>query len=204
MPPPLLPRLQTSPPTRTEAAAGLLAAAQAGPQTPTRRPLDHDAPPAPRGRRRRGTEGDPHCLPSPRRRRTARPRLRRNAPPPPRRPTPRLDGRVLADDLPALHSLVSGLRRDFDAVTAGLSMPWSSGQVEGHVTRVKLIKRMAYGRANLDLLRQRVLLGPCPCDITRSPTEPNCVIADTHCPACPRTGHGPRLRGDLALEYRSH
>ncbi|WP_353961836.1 transposase [Streptomyces virginiae] len=72
--------------------------------------------------------------------------------------------RVLADDLPALHSLVSGLRRDLDAVTAGLSTPWSSGQVEGHVTRVKLIKRMAYGRANLDLLRQRVLLGPCPCD----------------------------------------
>ncbi|WP_460060667.1 ISL3 family transposase [Streptomyces sp. YKOK-I1] len=68
--------------------------------------------------------------------------------------------RVLADDLPALHSLVSGLRRDFEAVTAGLSTPWSSGQVEGHVTRVKLIKRMAYGRANLDLLRQRVLLGP--------------------------------------------
>ncbi|GAB7109704.1 hypothetical protein JCM4814A_80190 [Streptomyces phaeofaciens JCM 4814] len=68
--------------------------------------------------------------------------------------------RVLADDLPALHSLVSGLRRDFDAVTAGLSTTWSSGQVEGHVTRVKLLKRMAYGRANLDLLRQRVLLAP--------------------------------------------
>lgn len=68
--------------------------------------------------------------------------------------------RVLADDLPALHSLVSGLRRDFDAVIAGLSTPWSSGQVEGHVTRVKLLKRMAYGRANLDLLRQRVLLAP--------------------------------------------
>lgn len=67
--------------------------------------------------------------------------------------------RVLADDLPALHSLVSGLRRDY-AVTAGLSTPWSSGQVEGRVTRVKLLKRMAYGRANLDLLRQRVLLGP--------------------------------------------
>jgi transposase len=65
--------------------------------------------------------------------------------------------RVLADALPALHSLFSGLRRDFEAITAGLSTPWSSGQVEGHV---KLIKRMAYGRANLDLLRQRVLLGP--------------------------------------------
>ncbi|GLW04485.1 transposase [Streptomyces lavendulae] len=68
--------------------------------------------------------------------------------------------RVLADDLPALHSLVNGLRRDFDGVTAGLSPPWSSGQVEGHVTRVKLLKRMGYGRANLDLLLQRVLLAP--------------------------------------------
>ncbi|MFJ7593502.1 transposase [Streptomyces sp. NPDC097617] len=68
--------------------------------------------------------------------------------------------RVLADDLPALHSLVNGLQRDFDAVTAGLCTPWSKGQVEGHVTRVKLLKRMGYGRANLDLLRQRVLLSP--------------------------------------------
>ncbi|MER5688189.1 transposase [Streptomyces sp. NPDC002205] len=66
--------------------------------------------------------------------------------------------RVLSDDLPSLHSLVSGLRRDQDAVTAGLSTPWSSGQVEGQVTRVKLLKRQGYGRANFDLLRKRVLL----------------------------------------------
>ncbi|MFC9848642.1 hypothetical protein ACFWFF_34745 [Streptomyces sp. NPDC060223] len=35
---------------------------------------------------------------------------------------------------------------------------WSSGQVEGHVTRVKLLKRMGFGRANLELLRRRVIL----------------------------------------------
>ncbi|MEV8099678.1 ISL3 family transposase [Streptomyces sp. TLI_235] len=68
--------------------------------------------------------------------------------------------RVLADDLPALHSLVNGLSRDIDAVTAGLSTSWSSGQVEGHVTRTKLFKRQGYGRANLDFLRKRVLLTP--------------------------------------------
>ncbi|MFE0646299.1 ISL3 family transposase [Streptomyces sp. NPDC058877] len=68
--------------------------------------------------------------------------------------------RVLADDLPALHSLVTGLSRDIDAVTAGLSTPWSSGQVEGQVTRTKLLKRQGYGRANLDFLRKRVLLTP--------------------------------------------
>jgi transposase len=68
--------------------------------------------------------------------------------------------RVLADDLPALHSLINGLSRDIDAVTAGLSTPWSSGQVEGQVTRAKLLKRQGFGRANLDFLRKRVLLTP--------------------------------------------
>jgi transposase len=68
--------------------------------------------------------------------------------------------RVLADDLPALHSLVSGLRRDIDAVTAAFPTSWISAQVEGHVTRVKLLKRMGFGRANLDLLRRRVLHSP--------------------------------------------
>ncbi|MFI2207521.1 transposase [Streptomyces sp. NPDC020192] len=68
--------------------------------------------------------------------------------------------RVLADDLPALHSLVNGVKRDLDAVTAALSTPWSSGQVEGQVTSIKLLKRMGYGRASLDLLRRRILLGP--------------------------------------------
>ncbi|MBB5110022.1 transposase [Streptomyces spectabilis] len=65
--------------------------------------------------------------------------------------------RVEHDDLPALHSLVNGLRRDQDAVIAGLSSSWSSGQVEGQNTRVKRIKRDGYGRVNFDLLRTRIL-----------------------------------------------
>ncbi|WP_123982715.1 ISL3 family transposase [Streptomyces sp. Ag109_O5-1] len=68
--------------------------------------------------------------------------------------------RVTQDELPALHSLVNGIRRDFDAVTAVLNSPWSSGQVEGHVCRVKLLKRIGFGRAKLDLLRQRILHSP--------------------------------------------
>lgn len=68
--------------------------------------------------------------------------------------------RVLADDLPALHSLVNGFHRDLDAVTAAFSTTWSSGQVEGQVTRVKLLKRMGYGRASLAVLRRRILLSP--------------------------------------------
>lgn len=63
-----------------------------------------------------------------------------------------------ADDLPDLHSFVTGLRRDLDAVTAGLTLPHSSGKVEGHVNRIKTIKRQMYGRAKPDLLRKRILL----------------------------------------------
>lgn len=60
---------------------------------------------------------------------------------------------VAADDQPALHSFVLGLRRDQDAVTAGLTLPWNSGPVEGHVNRIKMIKRQMFGRAKPDLLR---------------------------------------------------
>jgi transposase len=64
---------------------------------------------------------------------------------------------VAASDLPALHSLLVGLRRDHAAVTAGLTMTWSSGRVEGNVNRIKTIKRQMYGRAGLALLRKRIL-----------------------------------------------
>ncbi|MER5386183.1 hypothetical protein ABT040_39090 [Streptomyces sp. NPDC002688] len=66
--------------------------------------------------------------------------------------------RVVSDDLPSLHFLVNGMKRDLDAVTAGLSTHRSSGQVEGQVTLNKLIEGKGYGRANLDLLRKRILL----------------------------------------------
>jgi transposase len=65
---------------------------------------------------------------------------------------------VMRDDLPELHSFVTGLRRDQDAVTAGLTLPYSSGPVEGHVNRTEMLKRQMYGRANTDLLRKRILL----------------------------------------------
>ncbi|MEH6377135.1 ISL3 family transposase [Streptomyces sp. KLMMK] len=65
---------------------------------------------------------------------------------------------VRQDDLPHLRQFADGLLRDEDAVIAGLSTTWSSGQVEGQVTRVKLLKRAGYGRAKLDLLRTRILL----------------------------------------------
>lgn len=67
-------------------------------------------------------------------------------------------GNARADDLPALRSLADGFLRDPEAVTAGLSLPWSSGAVEGAVTRIKFLKRQMFGRAKFDLLRKRILL----------------------------------------------
>jgi transposase len=65
---------------------------------------------------------------------------------------------VDADDQPDLHSFTTGLKRDHTAVVNGLTMPHSSGAVEGNVNRIKVYKRQMYGRAKLDLLRKRVLL----------------------------------------------
>jgi transposase len=50
-----------------------------------------------------------------------------------------------------------GIEQDKAAVSAALTLPYSNGVVEGHVNRLKLIKRMMYGRAEFPLLRQRVL-----------------------------------------------
>ena len=57
-----------------------------------------------------------------------------------------------------LKGLAKSLGRDLDAVIAGITLSWSSGQVEGQVNRLKLIKRQGYGRAGFELLRRRVLM----------------------------------------------
>jgi transposase len=68
--------------------------------------------------------------------------------------------RVDADDQPELHTFAAGIRLDLAAVTAGLTLPYSSGSTEGNVNRLKAIKRQMYGRASLDLLRKRVIHHP--------------------------------------------
>ena len=50
-----------------------------------------------------------------------------------------------------------GLLRDEKAVNAAVALPWSNGQVEGQIHRLKLVKRQMYGRAKFNLLRRRVL-----------------------------------------------
>lgn len=65
--------------------------------------------------------------------------------------------RVEQRDVAELKSFAAGLRRDYEAVKAGLTEIWSNGQVEGQVHRLKLLKRQAYGRASFETLRKRVL-----------------------------------------------
>jgi transposase len=65
--------------------------------------------------------------------------------------------RVANSNITALKNFASGLKQDYDAVKAAVSLEWSNGQVEGQVNRLKMIKRQMYGRASFELLRKRVL-----------------------------------------------
>ena len=58
---------------------------------------------------------------------------------------------------PAIATFAAGLEVDGAAIRAALSQPWSSGQAEGQINRLKLLKRQSYGRASFNLLRHRVL-----------------------------------------------
>jgi transposase len=66
--------------------------------------------------------------------------------------------RATASGLQAFKSFANGLRADYAAVKAGVTLSWSTGPVEGQINRLKMLKRQMYGRAHMDLLRQRVLL----------------------------------------------
>jgi transposase len=65
--------------------------------------------------------------------------------------------KVRASQIRELQSFVAGVERDKAAAVAGLTLPQNNGVVEGKVNKLKLIKRMGYGRASFALLRQRVL-----------------------------------------------
>jgi len=49
------------------------------------------------------------------------------------------------------------LRQDLAAVRAGLTLPWSQGQTEGQILKLKMLRRQMYGRGNFDLIRKRAL-----------------------------------------------
>ncbi len=64
---------------------------------------------------------------------------------------------AMASGIAEFRTFVDRLYQDLTAVVAGLTLPWSQGQTEGQILRLKLIRRQMYGRGNFDLLRKRVL-----------------------------------------------
>lgn len=65
--------------------------------------------------------------------------------------------KVERQSISELCNFAQSLKKDYEAVKAGLTLAWSQGPVEGHVHRLKLLKRQAYGRASFKTLRKRVL-----------------------------------------------
>jgi len=68
--------------------------------------------------------------------------------------------RATASTLEALQRFAQGLRDDYAAVKAGVTLPWSTSPVEGHINRLKMVKRQMFGRAHLDLLSRRFVRAP--------------------------------------------
>ena len=71
-----------------------------------------------------------------------------------------LDGwreQAASSGLGPFQSLAWGMGKDYQAIQLALTTRWSNAQCEGQICRVKLIKRLGYGRAKLDLLRHRIL-----------------------------------------------
>ena len=54
-------------------------------------------------------------------------------------------------------SFASGVSKDEAPVRAAITLPWSNGQTEGQITRLKLVRRQMYGRGNIDLLQARLI-----------------------------------------------
>jgi transposase len=68
--------------------------------------------------------------------------------------------RATASPLEAFQRFARGLQEDYQAVKAGVTLPWSTSPVEGHINRLKMLKRQMFGRARLDLLSRRFLRAP--------------------------------------------
>jgi transposase len=64
---------------------------------------------------------------------------------------------VVASTFPFLAQFAKTLRCDWGAVERSITTPWNNGPVEGHINRLKVIKRQMYGRAGFELLKARVL-----------------------------------------------
>jgi transposase len=65
--------------------------------------------------------------------------------------------RAKASGIAEMKAFAVKLLQDSEAVVAAMTLPYSQGQTEGRVNKLKLVKRSMYGRGKFDLLRQRVL-----------------------------------------------
>ena len=100
--------------------------------------------------------------------------------------------RATSSTLDALHRFATGLYEDYEAIKAGVTLPWSTSPVEGHINRLKMLKRHMFGRAHLDLLRRRFVGAPrdrpaqtaCP----RAPAQTHAEAASPRGP--PEVGRG--------------
>jgi transposase len=68
--------------------------------------------------------------------------------------------RATTSAVDAVQRFAAGLYEDYEAVKAGVTLPWSTSPVEGHINRLKMLKRQMFGRARLDLLSRRFVLAP--------------------------------------------
>ncbi len=68
--------------------------------------------------------------------------------------------RATTSTLEALRRFATGLYEDYEAIKAGVTLPWSTSPVEGHINRLKMLKRQMFGRARLDLLSRRFVRAP--------------------------------------------
>jgi transposase len=66
-------------------------------------------------------------------------------------------GESLASGVKDFETFAMGLKREQSGVEAALTLPYSNGQTEGQINKLKLIKRQMYGRGSFEMLRQRVL-----------------------------------------------
>ena len=74
-----------------------------------------------------------------------------------RRESADLDGWIADATKSLLASFAAGIRKASSAVMAAIASPWSNGQTEGQIAKLKLVKRQMYGRAKIDLLEARLL-----------------------------------------------
>src|SRR3984957_19823090 len=74
-----------------------------------------------------------------------------------KRDDPKLDAWIANAKASLVSSFATGVLKDIAAVRAAITHPWSNGQVEGQITKLKLVKRQMYGRAKIDLLEARLL-----------------------------------------------